>query len=114
MGWNVWLPGYDRIHTSDFKMACLVQRLALMSPFPTARSSECFVNNVQHLEDYRTDDGTYVFPELYVQEKRNSYFVTGAHMGLGENRRQKLGYEIESSFWILKIRRNAAVKEVEQ
>jgi hypothetical protein len=41
-------------------------------------------------------------------------WFSGAHMGLGENRRQKLGYEIESSFWILKIRRNAAVKEVKQ
>lgn len=114
MGWNVWLPGYNGMHADDSKMGCLVQRLELVSEFPNVLSSRWFASNLNRLEEHTTSSGTYRFPKQYIKEKKNSYFVTGAHMGLGENRRQKLGYEIESSFWMLKIRRAAALKEAEE
>ncbi|MCK4941014.1 hypothetical protein KAS45_02885 [candidate division WOR-3 bacterium] len=106
MGWNVWLPAFDGMHVDDFKMGCLVQRLELMSHFPNVLSSSWFMNNLNRLEEYSTNCGTYRFPKHYIQEKKNSYFVTGGHMGLGENRRRKSAFEIESTLWAMKIARN--------
>ncbi len=106
MGWDVWLPGYDGLHHDDFKMGCLVQRIELLSVFPGVVSSSWFIRNFDHLEGFVTEKGTYRFPGYYIKEKKNSYFMTGAHMGLGENRRQKSAIEIESSFWMYKTMRN--------
>ncbi|UCF70732.1 MAG: hypothetical protein JSW49_00185 [candidate division WOR-3 bacterium] len=103
MGWGVWLPGYGRLHTSAHKMACLVQRLALMSSFARVRSSKWFSENVNMLAGYENRPGRYSFPREYIREKRNSYYVTGAHMGLGEDRRLASALEIESTWWMRKI-----------
>ena len=103
MGWNVWLPGYNGLHANDFKMGCLVQRLELMSRFPVAVSSHWFESNLDRLQQYATDNDTYIFPLQYIKEQKNSYFVTGAHMGLGENRRRQPAYEIESTYWMMKM-----------
>ena len=103
MGWDVWLPLYDGLHTNSFEKGCLVQRLELMSCFKTARSSRWFMENTKMLDGFRNRYGRYVLPKDYIREKRNSYFVTGAHMGFGENRRRRISLEIESSFWMLKI-----------
>lgn len=103
MGWNVWLPGYSRMHVDDFKMSCLVQRIELLSDFKSIKSDHWFRSSIAHLKTYATDKGTYIFPKQYIKEKKNSYFVTGTHMGLGENRRRKLAYEIESTYWMIKI-----------
>jgi hypothetical protein len=109
MGWNVWLPSYNGMHSNTFKMGCLIQRLELISHFPNALASFWFTSNLNRLEAYSTSRGTYVFPKDYIKEKRNTYYVTGGHMGLGENRRQKSALEIESSFWVMKIKRNMMV-----
>ena len=106
MGWNVWLPGYKRMHANSFSMGCLIQRLELMSRFPDVLSNQWFTNNLDHLGSFKTDNRGYIFPKQYIQERKNSYFVTGAHMGLGENRRNKLAYKVESTFWMLKIMNN--------
>jgi len=106
MGWNVWLPGYSGMHSDYFKMSCLIQRLELMSRFPNALPNQWFTNNLDHLKSFKTDSSVYVFPKQYVQERKDSYFMTGVHMGLGENRRHRLAYEIESTFWMLKIMKN--------
>lgn len=109
MGWNVWLPGYNGLHTDRFKMGCLVQRLELMSHFPQVLSSSWFTSKLKHLEKYLTGNGTYRFPEHYMKEKKDSYFVTGGHTGLGENRRRKSAFEIESTYWVMKIKRDMTV-----
>jgi hypothetical protein len=106
MGWNVWLPGFDGMHADGYKMGCLVQRLELLSFFPNILSSVWFRSNLTCLEEYLTDCGTYRFPGYFMKEKKNTYFVTGGHMGLGENRRRKSAFEIESTLWAMKIARN--------
>ncbi|UCD20033.1 MAG: hypothetical protein JSU64_02535 [candidate division WOR-3 bacterium] len=103
MGWDVWLPGYNGLHTTTFKMACLVQRLALMSSFARVRSSKWFSENVNMLARYENRPGHYSFPKEYIREKKNAYYVTGAHMGLGEDRRSARTREIESTWWMRKI-----------
>ena len=71
-----------------------------------------FFHNGNPIVRYRTHRGTYLFPKEYLKEKRNSYFITGAHMGFGENRRKELALKIESSFWMMKIKKNIGFKSV--
>jgi hypothetical protein len=110
-GWNVWLPCFDGLHASSFKKGCLVQRLELMSHFRTARSSRWFTDNLNMLEEFENESGRYVLSKNYLREKKSSYFVTGGHMGLGENRRRSVALEIESSFWMLGIMKNKVEKD---
>ncbi|MBE0431908.1 hypothetical protein IBX73_00430 [candidate division WOR-3 bacterium] len=106
MGWNVWLPRYRGLHADSPEMGCLVQRLELLSRFHIARSSRWFKENLEMLEGHRNQSGRYAFPKNYIQERQNSYYVTGGHMGLGENRRQRLTREIESTYWMVRIHNN--------
>jgi hypothetical protein len=106
LGWSVWLPGYRDLEMDSFEAACFVQRLEMMSHFPNARSSDWFTGCLAHLEGYKTKDGIYSFPREYLKETKNSYFITGGHMGLGEDRRKSTWREIESTYWMLAIKRH--------
>ena len=99
IGWSVHLPGYgslefDRpIHEHMF-----VQRLELMAHLSIARQSEWFRDCVQHLERFRTEQGTYRFPGRYLREGASGYWVSGAYMRLEENRRVRRSLELDSTF----------------
>ncbi len=103
-GWSPHLPGFNGFdfHHPD-RVGELVQRLELMAHFPAARQSRWFQGALHHLEQFRTDHGTYRFPGGYLRELPDGYYVTGALMGLGENRRSQNGLEIESTFRMIKI-----------
>lgn len=108
-GWSPHLVGY---HGFDWKNksepAALVQQVELMVRFPAAHCSRWFQAAVRHLEWFRTDSGTYCFPAHYLRDLPDGYYVNGAAMGLGENRRAVRRaanwLEIESTFRMLKIR----------
>ncbi len=102
-GWSPHLPGYHGFGQKGVSIAMLVQRLELMAHFPSARQTSWFLGCLDHLEGFKTDQGTYRFPASYLRESQG-YYVSGYHMGLGENRRRKNGLEIESTFRMLKIR----------
>lgn len=104
LGWGVWLPGFHGIKMDRFESGCFVQRLEMMSHFPNACTTDWFGNCMTHLEDFKTNKGTYLFPKDYLSEKKNSYFITGGHMGLGEDRRKKMWREVESTYWMLKLK----------
>jgi len=53
---------------------------------------------LNHLEEFRSENGRYLFPRNYLQERPLGYWVSGLWMGLEENRRSNLSLEIESSF----------------
>ena len=103
-GWSPHLPGFygfDFHHPSE--VGELVQRLELMAHFPAARRSRWFLSALQHLDQFRTGHGTSRFPSRYLHELPDGYYVSGALMGLGENRRGKAGLEIESTFRMIRI-----------
>ena len=103
-GWSPHLPGFNGFDFHrPYEVGELVQRLELMAHFPAARQSRWFQGALHHLEQFRTDQGTYRFPGGYLRELPDGYYVTGALMGLGENRRTKNGLEIESTFRMIKI-----------
>jgi hypothetical protein len=106
IGWSVHLPGYFGFDDlSDWSARRLVQRVVLMAHFSTARAHRWFQESLSHLETCRTERGTYVFPRPYLREGRSGYWVTGAYMGLEENRRSQQAIELESTFWMLKIKK---------
>jgi hypothetical protein len=103
-GWSPHLPGYNGLDFDrPYHTGNLVQRLELMAHFPAAHGSAWFRRCLDHLEEFRTPQGTYLFPGNYLRESEG-YYVSGYHMGLGENRHKKTGLEIESTFRMLKIR----------
>ncbi len=109
MGWDAKVPGFFEIDDAVMKKgASLLQRMELMAHFPMVSTNSWFRNALEHLETYRTERGTYSLPKQYLGEKEG-YYVCGMHMGLGENRRQKTANELESTFWILKIKKSAGM-----
>jgi hypothetical protein len=83
----------------------LVMFLELGASFAIARASLWFQDGLAQLERYRKPQGTYRFPTEMLRETPNSYTLyAGAHMGLGENRKQVQALEIESTFRMLKIK----------
>ena len=59
---------------------------------------------MEYLESCCTGNGTYRFPRSYLQERASGYWVTSAYMGLEQNRRVKTAIELESTYWMLKIK----------
>ncbi|KKM00189.1 hypothetical protein LCGC14_1806940 [marine sediment metagenome] len=116
MGWSVHLPFFHNPDKLDLSEASLkkirgsiaslfLQRLYLMSQFPSARKSDWFTTCLEKLESYKTVKGTYLLPKSCLIERPSGYWVLGAYMGLGENRRVKNWREIESTFWMAKIKK---------
>ncbi|MBT3168263.1 MAG: hypothetical protein HN952_06895 [Candidatus Cloacimonetes bacterium] len=101
VGWNVWLPCFSNIDEKSPQINELLFRLNLMSPFEPTRKSKWYKNAIAHLEKFKTKKGTYIFPEEYLQEKRNSYFINASRMEIGEDTIENL-----STFWMMKILNN--------
>jgi hypothetical protein len=109
IGWSVHLPKYHPSTEKSYDENRLIQRLVLMANFRAARKHPWFTENAKKLEEYRTDHGTFIFPRSYLPERKSGYWVEGAYMGLEENRRKRTAIELESTFWMLKIRKNARI-----
>ena len=118
MGWAVWLPGFFSAPSDDTRpgrtasemLGALVQRLILMGQFPAAREHPWFINGLNHLQGFQTEKGTYLFPRSYLPEKPVGYWVASARMGLEENRRTELAIELESTFWMAKLKASVPVE----
>jgi hypothetical protein len=104
VGWDVTLPGFFHFDPSDDRMSFFVQRLELLARFPAAHSHRWLSDSLAHLEGYRTERGTYLFPASYLEERPQGYWVKGAHMAL-EATRSKTAREIESTFWMVRIKK---------
>ena len=75
-----------------------------MAHFPESRDHPWFRKSIQYLENYKTQNGTYIFPKDFLTEtKARGYWIHGWRMGLGENRRSTHWVEIESTFWMFAI-----------
>jgi hypothetical protein len=108
LGWNAYLPGYHSLELDDLEACYFVRRLALMARFAVARSHRWFRESVAHLETFRTERGTYLLPRRYLRQRRRGHGATGAYVGLEKNRRLKRTIELESTFWVLLIKKRRA------
>ncbi len=112
MGWSVWLPGFFGPPSDDTRpgrtvsemLRAFIQRLILVRRFKPTRKHRWFTESVNHLQDFKTGKGTYLFPRSYLPEKPVGYWAAGSRMGLEENRKSNLALELESTFWMMKLR----------
>ncbi|UCB43338.1 MAG: hypothetical protein JSV77_01440, partial [Dehalococcoidales bacterium] len=84
-------------------LGAFVQRLVLMGQFPAARSHPWFINSLNHLQGFQTENGTYLFTRSYLPEQSSGYWVTGARLGLEEDRKVRHAIELESTYWMTKL-----------
>jgi hypothetical protein len=101
MGWDCKKPFNDNQNYSHQN----IHRLLLYSRFSVARKSSWFQNAIDYLMQYKTENGTHIFPKNYLQEI-NSNWVLGSRMSLAENRRSKQYLEVESTFYMQKLLNN--------
>lgn len=102
LGWDAALPGYhgslDRINEQHFILS-----LEMMAAFPKARKHRWFLDSLAHLDEQRTDRGTWLLPRGWLPEKPVAYWVAGGHMGLEQNRRSRAAIERESTVRVLRL-----------
>jgi hypothetical protein len=102
------LPGFLNVRRQEWGPGRFVLFMEAAASSPTARRSAWFRRGLRHLESFRTGAGTYRFPGNYLLERAGSYYLyAGAHMGLGESRRERTALEVESTFRMLRIRKSA-------
>jgi hypothetical protein len=106
LGWNITLPGFFNVELlkESKKTSNLLLIMEIFAHFKSAIKSKWFQNCVQLLESFKTIRGTYRLPTNYLSEKPSGYWNMGAYMGMGEDRTTKEWCEIESTYWILKIK----------
>jgi len=100
-----WRPEITDPRGPEYERGIIVLYAELMSRFAAAAGSGWLKECLDVLEEYRTERGTYSLPPAMLKEKKDNGFVCGASMGLGENRRRREAYEIESTFRVLLIKK---------
>lgn len=84
------------------KVNPLLRKIELLSHFKRAIQSQWFKQAIDIANQYLDDSGIYNLPKEYLTEK-DSVWILGSHMSLGENRRSKKAYVVEGTFHMLKI-----------
>jgi len=108
-----------KLHLLDFQdmsfdkgeLASLVFNVFILSHFKTARESKWFSLALSYLDQYKNENGRYVFPAYLIMEKPDSYVIFGGHMNVGENKKSKLYNEIISTYWMERIYQNMMTGE---
>ncbi len=106
LGWDVRLAGWTGLPPSGREQSCFVQHMELMSCFAAARQTPWWRDATRLLEEHRTQEGDYLFPPQWLQEKPSGYWVSGCHMGLEDNRRSEGTRRTESTFRAVRLRRH--------
>lgn len=101
MGWDPKYPGWFDL--PSYMETGNVSRLLFFAQYiikyPVARKTKWFVDLLNYIEKYRTENGTHLFPATWLKES-TGYAVNGHHISFGENRRKKNWREIESTFYV--------------
>lgn len=105
---NYWAMGWDPKPTNlskDYLYNPILLKVDLLGRFTAAINSEWFLQALELINQYADRNGIYHFPKSFLTEK-DSCWILGNHMGLGENRRQKNALTIEGTFRALMIMKN--------
>jgi hypothetical protein len=104
MGWDCMLPYFGgNAPTSN---SLFLQRMELFSNFPPIINTNWFQKGIETLNYYKTENDTYLLPEEFLIEQDKCWLL-GNHMKLGEKKKSESSRELESTFWVTKIKRNA-------
>ena len=100
------LPFPPSVEAGSRLESSLVLALYLLSQFSASYRHRPFTDALRRLESFSTGDGQYRFSREYLQEKKDSYWVFGSHMGMGEPRLKTYSLTLESSYWMELIQQN--------
>lgn len=108
MEYLILLQGYNQnpitiLNSGDTRSLKFLMAVYLMAHFPIAVNHKWFQNSIEYLFSYEIGDSIFQFPLEFLAQKNNGYWIYSSYMSLGENRRNKLWRELESTFWMLKI-----------
>jgi hypothetical protein len=99
MGWSAHMPLFNEALSSEYFKKGLIFRMGLFSRFENAAVKIWLNSTMKKLANFRIDEVRYCFAGALLPETTNSYFLNGRHTSLNENRRQKNGRIIESTFY---------------
>ena len=97
---NYWAMGWDPKPTDlrkYHKYNPLLLKADLLATFPQVITSKWFSGVMDTLQQYVDESGIYHFPKEFLTEK-DSCWILGCHMGIGESRRKKNSLELEGTF----------------
>lgn len=100
-GWKPRLP-----RPTDEGSEGLLAALLMMAPFSAARQSQWFKAGLDYLDRFRNGE-TYDLPKALIRERSPGYWPWN-RMRL-EQRRGRSSHTLESTFWVLKIRKLAGL-----
>jgi hypothetical protein len=110
-GWSVNLPGFSGVDKQAIGNYGLLQMADIMFDFSAARRQPWSKECLAHLEQFKTPDGTYLFPREYLPEKPAAYWVVGGKMALEENPRNQKALEIESTFRMAVLQKKISISD---
>ncbi|TFG29635.1 hypothetical protein EU527_15615 [Candidatus Thorarchaeota archaeon] len=103
LGWAAHLPGYSS-KPEGRKFAELLLTLEFMVRFPAVQKSSWFREMMEYIETFRTESGTFEFPQSWLPEKGEGYWVVGLRMAFDERKENPRAIECESTFRVLCIK----------
>ena len=105
MGWDPKFPGWFSVekYLENNNVPKLLFFAQYIAKYPNTHKTKWFHDFINYLDRYRTDNGTYIFPAAWLQE-RQGYAVMGSHLSFGENRRKSNWREIESTFFVQQLK----------
>ncbi len=106
-GWSPTLPFYEKesrpIQSFPYP---LLDYLDVMSHFEISHKSKWFQDCLSHLEQFKTENGTYIFPKEYLHKKYiEKAFLSEANMSLKRTERELLKRELVSTMKMVEIYR---------
>ncbi len=106
-GWSPTLPLYEiDDHPPQPVPYPLLDYLDFMSHFKTVHKSKWFHDCLNHLEQYKTKKGTYLFPKEFLHKKYiDKAFLNEANLSLKRNERELLKRELVSTMKMVEIYR---------
>ena len=107
MGWDPKYPGWYDVagYLENGGAPRLLFFAQYITKYPAALQTKWFGDLIDHLEKYKTENGTYLFPAGWLKET-SGYAVMGSHLSFGENRRKKNWCEIESTLYMQLLKQN--------
>ncbi|MCL2050363.1 MAG: hypothetical protein FWG91_01330 [Lachnospiraceae bacterium] len=104
-GWSPTLPlcGSNACHVRKAPFL-LLDYIDFMSLFKISQKSKWFHDCLNHLEQFKTEKGTYIFPKEYLHKKYiDKAFLNDSNMSLKRNERELLKRELVSTMKMLEI-----------
>ena len=105
---NYWAMGWDSKLTDlskEYQYNPLLLKLDLMSKFQVVQNSKWLADSIKFLNEFKSSNGLFYYPKNFLTEK-NSSWILGNHMSLGENRKLKNSLSIEGTFRTILIYKN--------